>query len=230
MNAETIHRFLLHVRSQGVKAVPEPLGLDGGTERLRLLEGDSAGDGWYHQHTDEGLTSAARLLRRIHDASQSWRPPDDATWGTPAVDVASGEDLVFCHGDPGPWNFVWSNNSAIGLIDWDYLHPGPRIDDVAYALQWFVPLRCDEFAKDWHHFPEVPDRRHRIAVFLNAYGDLARFDVVDAVTSRMQATGDLVRSLAESGQEPQRTLVLEGSLEQKAAEVAWVRDNRARFT
>ncbi len=115
-------------------------------------------------------------------------------------------------GDPGPWNFIWHDNDAVGLIDWDYLHPAPRLDDVAYALQWFVPLRSDEFTLEWHHFPEVPDRHQRIAVFLQAYGELPSFDVVDAVTGRMEATRELVQQLAEDGQEPQRTWVLDGAL------------------
>jgi Ser/Thr protein kinase RdoA (MazF antagonist) len=134
---------------------------------------------------------------------------------------------VSCHGDPGPWNFVWRDNNAIGLIDWDYLHPGPRLADVAYALRWFTPLRGDEFVREWHHFPEIPDRRHRIHVFLNAYGDLPAFDVVEAVTSRMQAVSDLVRHFADLGQEPQRTWVADGALEQDAIEIAWIRDHSA---
>ena len=229
-NAATIHDLLEHLRRQGILGVPELLRLDGDTETVRFVEGESGGDGWYHQHTDEGLASAARLLRRIHDATMTWTPPTYAAWGAPVVDVPDGEDLVYCHGDPGPWNFVWRDNEAVGLIDWDYLHPGPRLSDVAYALQWFVPLRCDEFVREWHHFPEVPDRRHRIRVFLEAYGDLPEFDVAEAVAARMQAVSDLVRQLAELGQEPQRTWVADGALDQDAREIAWVRDHRADFT
>lgn len=223
----TVHGLLRHIRAQGLDCVPEPLGIHGDVEKLGFIAGADGGDGWYHQHTDQGLASAARLLRRIHDASRSWTPPAGATWGAPAV---SGDDIVYCHGDPGPWNFIWHDNEAVGLIDWDYLHPAPRLDDIAYALQWFAPLRSDELALEWHHFPEVPDRAHRIQVFLDAYGDLPAFDVVDAVSERMQATSDLVRALAEQGQEPQRTWVAEGALEQDAAEIAWVRDNRTLIT
>jgi Ser/Thr protein kinase RdoA (MazF antagonist) len=79
---------------------------------------------------------------------------------------------VFCHGDPGPWNFVWRDQEAVGLIDWDYLHPAPRLHDVAYALQWFGPLRRDEFVLDWHHFPVIPNRRDRVRAFIDAYGGL----------------------------------------------------------
>lgn len=134
--------------------------------------------------------------------------------------------MVFCHGDVGPWNFIWRDNEAIALIDWDYLHPAPPLDDVAYALRWFAPLRSDVLALEWHHFPEIPDRRHRIQVFLDAYAGLPDFDVVDVVTSRMQRTSQLLSTLADEGKEPQRTWVAEGALEEEAAEIAWVRDHR----
>ncbi len=219
----TVHSFLRHLRAQGLDCVPEPLDVRDGVETLRFIAGADGGDGWYHQHTDHGLASAARLLRRIHDAGRGWRPPVGAEWGSPAV---PGEDVVFCHGDVGPWNFIWRDNEAIALIDWDYLHPAPPLDDVAYALRWFAPLRSDVLALEWHHFPEIPDRRHRIQVFLDAYAGLPDFDVVDVVTSRMQRTSQLLSTLADEGKEPQRTWVAEGALEEEAAEIAWVRDHR----
>lgn len=166
-------------------------------------------------------------MRTIHDAGRDWTPPPKAVWGAPPV---AGDDVVFCHGDPGPWNFVWQDQEAVGLIDWDYLHQAPRLDDVAYALQWFGPLRRDEFVLDWHHFPVVPNRRERVRAFVNAYGGLPRFDVSEAVMVRMQATSDLVRSLAQAGQEPQRTWVADGALDRDAAEIAWVRDHSAEHS
>ena len=226
LTTTTVHSLLRHIRSQGFDCVPEPLGSHGGEEKLGFIAGADGGDGWYHQHTDQGLASAARLLRQIHDAGRDWTPPADAVWGGPTV---SGGDTVYCHGDPGPWNFIWHDNEAVGLIDWDYLHPAPRLDDVAYALRWFTPFRSDALADEWHHFPSAPDRRHRIHVFLEAYGDLQDFDVVDAVLRRMQATIDHCRALAEAGQEPQCTWVAEGFLHVDESEIAWIRDHRDLF-
>ncbi len=220
----TIHHFLRHLHSTGEITVPEPLGIDGATELLRHLPGRSGRDGWFAQHAMAGVQSAARLLRRLHDASTTWTPPSDAFF---TVESAfDGDDVVYGHGDPGPWNFVWNGHEAVGLIDWDFLHPCPRVDDVAYALLWFAPLRDDDLARQWHHFAQPPDRRARVAAFLDAYGPLPAFDVVEAVVRRRQATIEQERRLAEAGVEPQRTWVAQGHLDDQRREVEWLLDHR----
>lgn len=223
---DTTHSFLRHLRAKGLDCVPEPLGMEGKVERLRFIPGADGGEGWYHQHTDQGLESAARLLRTIHDAGADWTPPEHAVWGAPAIE---GEETVFCHGDPGPWNFIWRDNEAIALIDWDYLHPAPRLDDVAYALRWFTPLRSDQHALAWHHFPVVPHRPARVRTFVGAYGDLPAFDVVDAVSERIRSVIRLRRDLADRGIEPQRTWVEDGAEERDLEEIAWIQAHCADF-
>ena len=113
--SSTVHSYLPYLRGKGLRCVPDPIAVGGRLERLRYLHGSSGGEGWYHQHTEQELVSAARLLRTIHDAGRDWTPPAEAVWG--ALPVA-GEDVVYCHGDPGPWNFVWEDREATGLIDW----------------------------------------------------------------------------------------------------------------
>lgn len=219
----TVHSFLRHLRAKGLDCVPQPVSLDGATETLRFIVGESGGDGWKHQHDEQGLRSAARLLRRIHDASADWVPPDGAVFAAP---VAGGGD-VFVNGDPGPWNFVWREGEAVALIDWDFLHRAPRLSDVAYALSCFAPTRDDEAALGWHHFPEVPDRRARIEAFLDAYRMPADFDVAAAIVQRIRYTNEHIRFLAAQGQEPQKTWVAEGGVESEGlAEIAWIEENR----
>ena len=227
--SSTVHDLLRHLRDQGLTCVPEPLEVADGVERLVLVEGESGGDGWRHQHSEAGLRSAAALLRRIHDASLGWTPPLGAVLQEPVTVVGDG-DRVWCHGDVGPWNIVWRDGEAVGLIDWDFVHRGPRVDDVAYALQWFTPARADALALDWHHFPEVPDRAARVRAFLDAYGDLPPFDVPETIARRMEATMALELRIARAGTEPQRTWVAEGSQEQSAAEVQWVREHTELLT
>lgn len=218
-----VHAFLRYLRRRGLTCVPEPIGVDGDVERLVVIEGDAGGDCWGHQHSEAGVRSAARLLRTIHDASVGWEPPPDAVFCAP--DVESEAETVWCHGDVGPWNMVWHGDEAVGLFDWDFLHRGPRLDDVAYALQWFAPARSDELAMTWHHFPAVPDRSARINAFLRTYGELPLFDVAEAIATRMEATMAMELALAEADVEPQRTWVAEGSQESAAAEARWVREH-----
>lgn len=100
------------------------------------------------------------------------------------------------------------------------------MDDVAYALRWFGPLRHDEHALDWHHFPAVPDRRARVAAYVAAYGDLPSFDVVTEAVAVMRRTRDRMAELAALGVEPQRRWVAEGALEDEDEEIAWVLAHR----
>ena len=83
---------------------------------------------------------------------------------------------------------------------------------------------------NWHHFPTVPGRRKRVQAFIDAYGSLPQFDIADAVTAVMQATSDRMCSLAQAGQEPQRTWVADGAVDRDAAEIAWVQAHRAEFS
>jgi Ser/Thr protein kinase RdoA (MazF antagonist) len=228
----TVHAFLRHLRGQGLTCVPEPIAIDGEVERLVAIEGDAGAAGWEHHYSEAGLRSAVRLLRTIHDASVGWERPPDAVFCAP--EVASETESVWCHGDVGPWNMVWHDDEAVALIDWDFLHRGPRLDDVAYALRWFTPARDDEMARDWHHFPTVPDRVHRVRVFLDTYGGLPPFDVAQAIATRIEATMAMAMamelSLAQAGVEPQRTWVEEGSQAWAAGEARWVREHARLLT
>lgn len=225
---DTIHALLRHLRAQGLTSVPEPVGIHHGIEGLRYLPGDAGGDAWVHQTGEEGLRSAARLLREIHDATRGWTPPRGATWGVPAK---AGSDVV-CHGDPGPWNMVWDGPTAIGLIDWDFAHPAPALDDVAYALEYFTPFRSDDDAcdeVDGHHFPEPPDRRHRLRAFAAAYGLDSTAGLVDRVIARQGETVEHVRVLAARGVQPQRSWVESGHLDELRGRVEWSRTHRHLF-
>ena len=219
----TVHAYLRHLCGHGLACVPEPLGIDGEGETLGVVKGEAGGLGWRHQHDDRGLASAARLLRRVHDAGADWVPPADAVWAAAPV---PGDDLVLNPGDTGPWNFVWHEHEAVGLIDWDYLHLGPRRDDVAYALRWFAPLRSDETALQWHHFPTVPDRRERVRGFIDAYGPPPQFDVADAVVESIRTVIARMAELAQQGVEPQRTWVADGAIEGEEDEIGWIQQHR----
>ena len=161
----TVHALLAHLRAHGLRCVPEPVGIRDDIEAVTFIPGDAGPEAWPHQVTDDGVASAAGLLRQVHDATRDFRPDAEAAWAFPP---APGADAV-CHGDPGPWNFVWRDGRAVALIDWEHASPAPALDDVAAALDSFAPCRPDDVARG-HGFAEPPDRRGRIRTFASAYG------------------------------------------------------------
>lgn len=224
----TLHALLHHLLAAGLE-VPEPVSIElggeladpmaVGTEVVRLVPGVAGAQVWPLQATEPGLRSAARLLRRVHDAARTFVAPEGSSWAFPPL---PGADATILHGDPGPWNMAWRDGVAVGLFDWDLARPGPAVDDVAYALDYLAPLRPDADTLRWHGFAEPPDRAARLEAFLESYGgtwDPAA--VVEAVLARKRRTEAEVADLAARGAEPQRTWVAEGYLDVAREHRAW---------
>jgi hypothetical protein len=149
--------------------VPKPLGIDNkGREILSYIDGDAAVRPWPPvMLTNEGIAQAGRLLRRYHDTVADFKPSVDATWRF--VDHNHGSYQVILHGDLGPWNTIWHEDTLIGLIDWDFAHPGDRIEDVAQLAYYFIPLRG---TLGWQNagFEKRPHLAVRLQTLVEAYG------------------------------------------------------------
>ncbi|MEU8302654.1 aminoglycoside phosphotransferase family protein [Actinomadura sp. NPDC048955] len=224
----TVHALLGHLEAVGFPYAPRPLGIDEqGREVLTFIDGESGPQGWAKVVDDRGLSAFARLLRDYHDATVGFSPPEQSVWSCGASALVEGQ--VVCHGDFGPWNVVWRGDQPVGIIDWDFVHPAPRLSDVAYALQYLAPFRDDAECLRWLHFTQVPDRRHRLELFCTAYGLAAPLGIVDAVIDRQRQNIDLVRRLASQGHEPQATWVREGLLEELDRRLVWSDSNRHLF-
>ena len=192
-----MHALLHHLNEVGFALAPRPLGLDHeGREVLGYIDGESGRDVWPLIVDDEGLASFALALREYHRAVATYRPPATTEWAYGRHPIQPGE--LVCHGDFGPWNLVWRDGRPVGILDWDLAYPGPSTDDVAYALAYATPFRDDAHAMRWHAFPDPPDRRHRIAVFADAYG-ISTNGLVDAVVERQRLTARHSRILKARG-------------------------------
>lgn len=224
----TVHALLRHLQDVGFPYAPRPLGFDDeGREVLSYLPGESGSRGWAKVLDDRGLSAFARLLRDYHDAVADFMPVVEAIWAVGTVSPRDGE--VVCHGDFGPWNIVWTGYQPVGIIDWDYARPAPRLHDVAYALEYVAPFRDDAECLRWLRFPSPPDRRQRLEQFCGAYGLSSTVGIVDAVIKGQQELPELVRRLARQGHEPQATWVAEGYLQELDRRLAWSQASRHLF-
>ncbi len=187
--SEAVQWLLAGLAAAQVRGVPRWRGVDEeGREVLDFLPGE-AGTSAY-RGPDRALVSAAKLLRRMHDATAPLPDKTARQWQLPVVEPVE----VVCHGDFAPYNCVFRDDETTGVFDFDTAHPGPRAWDLAYAVYRFVPLSTlDSF--------EVVEQARRARVFLDAYGRTRgeRLDVVDALVPRLLALVDFMRTAAANG-------------------------------
>lgn len=163
-----VREVLLHLEKAGFEGAPRFLGVDEhDREILTYCPGEVVDDPV--RLTDAHLSSAARLIRAFHDA-------------TDGTSVADGGEVV-CHGDLGPHNTVFSGAEAVGLIDWDdELRPGSRLADLAHAVWCFAAIAEPVF--------EVCEQARRTALFCAAYGWDDPGSVLDELAARFRRARD----------------------------------------
>ncbi|WP_064693080.1 phosphotransferase enzyme family protein [Rhizobium aegyptiacum] len=196
----TAHRFLRHLRRKGFLAVPEPIQITGeGREVVGYVAGrvcEELSDPLVG--SERMLISAARLLRDFHTASQGFLESDDEpqTWMLPPQEPQE----IVCHGDFAPYNVATVNDEAVGIIDFDTLHPAPRLWDLAYAVYRWAPL--SDAANPTVAFG-LDDQLRRAEIFCTAYGATKeeRRRLPEMICKRLQALVDFMLASAASGNE-----------------------------
>jgi hypothetical protein len=191
-----VHALFEHLAAIGFAGAPRALGIDeAGREILDYLPGDVPSFPWPEQ-SDEGLAAVGRLVRRYHDATTGFVPPEGATWYLPPVEPVE----VICHGDLAPDNCVFRDGAAVALIDFDVAHPGPRVWDLGYAACCFVPLRppIEEEPAEFLH-----RQGRRLGILCDGYGleGPDRAAVVDNASARLSHLADHIEEQAALGQE-----------------------------
>jgi aminoglycoside phosphotransferase (APT) family kinase protein len=163
----TVDAYLAHLHAAGFTGAPVPLGFDEqGREILSFVPGDVPREPLPPEATGEDvLVALARLVRDLHDASEGWKPPPDAVWGSNPR--ATERPELVTHRDYCPGNVVFRNGLPVALIDFDLARPTTRLYDIADALYWWAPLldpldRTPALAE-----ADIP---RRVAVFADAYG------------------------------------------------------------
>jgi hypothetical protein len=189
-----VHQLLAHLRTSGIEQVPAPLGYDEqGREIFSYFPGAACLNANPDLLTEPVLESAGRLLRRIHDASQAvaqeWLDGWQANTRQPVE--------VICHGDFAPYNCIFDNQGLlVGVIDFDYAHPGSRAWDLAYALYRFVPIMAPSNPES---FGDITDQARRARLFCRAYGVSWSANLIKVVEQRIQSMVDFLLEGAAVG-------------------------------
>jgi hypothetical protein len=132
-----------HLSSVGVNYAPGVVGRDEqGREVLTYIEGEDSGSPLIAPLlSDNGVFVVARVASALQKALAACACPEDAGWQFCTGRPRSGQMLQ--HGDLGPWKMIWESNQVAGIIDWDFVHPGDNLYDIAH-LAWFVVPFMDD--------------------------------------------------------------------------------------
>lgn len=113
---------------------------------LSYIKGDVPSElSWY---SDSELESAAKLIRRYHDAT---------------VELAQKHrSEVICHNDLSPCNFVFTGRLPSAIIDFNAAAPGSRSADSSYAAWLWLDIGNPDTAPQ--------EQKRRLVLFCQAYG------------------------------------------------------------
>lgn len=216
-----IHPFLKYMHEMGFDKIPYPYEInDSGIEKLSFVEGN-VHNGILPEEvkTDEALISVAELLRKYHDLASGYIKTltGNEEWMLPKLEPIE----TMCHGDFAPYNMVMDGGIAIGIIDFDTLHPGPRLWDVAYALYRWIPLMSPDNPEN---FGDEDDKKRRLEIFRDTYGlnETSNAIIIDWVIRRLEYLVDFMRSEAKRSNETFQRNIDAGHLNSYLNDLAYI--------
>lgn len=218
-----VHDFLRYMESQGHHFVPTPITLTDSEEIVSYMEGEV-----YNEplpiifFTDELLISAAKLLRDFHSIGADYigRLTGEEKWM-----LSSNEQVeVMCHGDFAPYNVTVIAGVANGLFDFDTLHPGSRMEDIAYAIYRWVPFYPEQKMNEGAMLD-------RLRLFIDTYGltDSERKQLPEAMVARLQQLTDFMRSEAEKGNLDFKRNIEDGHLDKYLSDLEYIRNMKEQI-
>ena len=168
-----VHALLRHLEDVGFTAAPRLVGpgLDrDGREVLTFIEGEFTQPGPWSM---DGAAAVGALLRSLHEATRSFRPPADAVWFPWHGRDLGGPARVIGHCDAAPWNIVARDGLPVAFIDWETAGPVDPIVELA-QLAWLNAKLHDDIVAQIEHLPPLADRARQLAAIADAYGLTAR--------------------------------------------------------
>ncbi len=182
---EYVHIYLKYLHSMGFDKVPFPFGIDkDGIEKISYVEGNVYNELLPEDvRSDEVLISLCTLMKQFHDIGEKYIETltGKEQWMLPVRTPVE----TMCHGDLAPYNVVVEGKKAVGIIDFDTLHPGPRLWDISYSLYRWIPLMAPDNPEN---FGSEDDKKRRFDLFIKTYGlsDRDNMEIIKCVIQRLE--------------------------------------------
>ncbi|MFM2642517.1 aminoglycoside phosphotransferase family protein [Vibrio chagasii] len=223
----TIHLILKHLERENVDECPRFLGVNQEQEVLSFVVGNTYNYPLVGAIASvDALTSAGKLLRKIHDLTVPLLEQVDVNAHKWMLEPREPFEVI-CHGDFTPYNVALSENTVIGVFDFDTAHPAPRIWDLAYSVYCWAPFKTDSNDKLGTIFEQVT----RAQLFCDSYGATKseRHQLADVMTQRLQALVLFMRSEAENGNETFAENIEQCHLQAYLNDIEYITENKEKI-
>ena len=142
-------------------------GLDqDGRETLTFIDGEFTQPGPWSL---DGAAAVGALLRDLHQATRSFRPPPDPVWFPWHGRDLGGPVKIIGHCDVAPWNIVARDGLPVALIDWETAGPVDPLVELA-QLAWLNAKLHDDAVAEREHLPPLAERARQLAAIVDGYG------------------------------------------------------------
>jgi hypothetical protein len=173
--ASAVFSLLRHLADVGFAWAPPLVGLGTGPSggpaiRYRYVEGEFTQPGPWSL---DGAAAIGRMLRDLHDATATYRPPPDAQWKPWFGRALGGPDRLVGHCDLAPWNIVARDGLPVALIDWEVAGPVDRLTELAQAC-WLNAKLHDDLVAEREGLPPLAERARLLRAIVDGYGLPAR--------------------------------------------------------
>lgn len=221
-NSLNIHKLLKFLEDNNYNYSPKFYGIDDqNREILSFIDGIAGND--YDQEfiwSDDNLKIVASKLREFHDITEKFVPVNNK-WLLSCPDKAE----VICHNDFAPYNTVFKNKKAFGVIDFDTCSPGSRKWDIAYTVFSFIPLTSDKYKRG----RDSEKIKRRIQLFCDTYGYDNINEIVETSIKRIESVVCFIEERASLGDDNFIRMKKEGHADYYKKQIEFIKSEKGHW-
>lgn len=164
----SVHALLKHLEHEGFDGCPRVVGSGyhtDGREMLAYIEGEFVHPSPWN---DEAAYAVGQLLKKLHDATRHFSPPENAMWRHSHFRSLRSDHMVFGHGDFTPWNLVSKDGIPFAVIDWETAGPIDAMVELAQVC-WLNAQLCDDDVAERAGLAAPEIRANQARLILDAY-------------------------------------------------------------